>query len=104
MQKKEKKPITVPEGLSGQISEPDRDLQNLNQKIKDFSLAKKILLERALNQNINSPGKYTLLSSVIPVRQLNLEEFKKIYPQVFMEIGSVNMSDADRVLGKHRSQ
>lgn len=38
MQKKEKKPITVPEGLSGQISEPDRDLQNPNQKIKDLSL------------------------------------------------------------------
>jgi ATP-dependent DNA helicase RecQ len=98
---KEKQLITDSERILEQIFELDSELQNLNQKIKDISLEKKILLERALNQNINSQGKYSLLSSVIHVRQLNLEEFKKIYPQVFLEIGSVKMSDADRVLGKH---
>jgi len=28
------------------------------------------------------------------------EDFKQLYPQVFLEIGSVKLSDADRVLGK----
>jgi hypothetical protein len=58
------------------------------------------LLEQAVRNGIKQQGNYILQSSFFSVRQLNLEAFKQLYPQVFMEIGSVKLSDADKVLGK----
>jgi hypothetical protein len=53
-----------------------------------------------VNTGIKEQGNFILQSSSQSVRHLNLEAFKQLYPQVFMEIGSVRLSDADRVLGK----
>ena len=61
---------------------------------------KRSLLDQVVKTGIKQQWKYVLQSSSVSVRQLNLEAFKQLYPQVFLEIGSVRLSDADRVIGK----
>lgn len=78
----------------------DQEISDLNKKLKELSLQKNTLLDQAVNTGIKEQGNFILQSSSQSVRHLNLEAFKQLYPQVFMEIGSVRLSDADRVLGK----
>jgi len=94
----------VTQGDSGnlleQIFELDKEIQTLNQKIAELSVDKKRLLEHAVSAGMTCEGAYTLHQSIVQVRQLNLEAFKQQYPQIFMEIGSVKLSDADKAIGK----
>jgi len=83
-----------------QIFKIDQEISSLNTKLKELSFQKNTLLEQAVNTGIKEQGNFILQSSSHSVRQLNLEAFKQLYPQVFMEIGSVKLSDVDRVLGK----
>lgn len=83
-----------------QIYNLNQEIFDLNNKLKDLTFLKNTLLEQAVNNGIKEQGNYILQSSSHSVRQLNLEAFKQLYPQVFMEIGSLKLSDADRVLGK----
>ncbi len=78
----------------------NQEISDINDKLKELTNLKSELLDQVVKAGINLQGKYSLQSSSISVRQLNLEAFKQLYPQVFMEIGSVKLSDADRVLGK----
>jgi len=83
-----------------QIYKLNQEISSLNDKIKELTFLRNSLLEQAVNTGIKQQGNFILQSSSVSVRQLNLEAFKQLYPQVFMEIGSVKLSDADRVLGK----
>ena len=83
-----------------QIYKLNQEISDLNDKLKELTLLKSSLLDQVVRTGITQQGKYILQSSSLSVRQLNLEAFKQLYPQVFMEIGSVKISDADRVLGK----
>ena len=87
-------------GTLEQIFKLNQEISSLNDKLKELTILKNSLLEQALNTGIKQQGKFILQSSSVSVRQLNLEAFKQLHPQVFMEIGSVKLSDADRVLGK----
>jgi ATP-dependent DNA helicase RecQ len=88
------------EGVLEKIFELDRELQDLNQRMKEIAIDKKLLLDKAVREEITSQGKFTLTRDIIKVRQLNIEDFKKIHPDVFMEIGMVRLADADNILGK----
>jgi ATP-dependent DNA helicase RecQ len=94
--------LTIPEtdNLLEKIFEIDVEIQNLNQKIAELTVDKKRLTEHALNAGKTREGNYTLHRSIIQVRQLDLEAFKLRYPEVFLKIGSVKLSDADKLLGK----
>jgi ATP-dependent DNA helicase RecQ len=83
-----------------QIYKLNQEISDLNDKLKELTVLKNSLLDQVVKTGIKQQGKYVLQSSSVSVRQLNLEAFKQLYPQVFMEIGSVKISDADRVLGK----
>ena len=83
-----------------QIYRLNQEILSLNDKLKELTSRKNDLLNHAINSGIKQQGNYLLLSSISSVRQLNLEAFKQLYPQVFMEIGSVKLSDADKILGK----
>jgi hypothetical protein len=83
-----------------QIYRLNQEILSLNDKLKELTSRKNDLLNHAINSGIKQQGDYLLLSSISSVRQLNLEAFKQLYPQVFMEIGSVKLSDADKILGK----
>jgi len=83
-----------------QIYNLNQEISSLNDKLKDLTIQKQGLLDQVLISGIKQEGKYVLQSSTFRVRQLNLEAFKQLYPQVFMEIGFVKLSDADRILGK----
>jgi hypothetical protein len=83
-----------------QIYNLGQEISSLNDKLKDLTIQKQGLLDQVLISGIKQEGKYVLQSSTLRVRQLNLEAFKQLYPQVFMEIGFVKLSDADRILGK----
>ena len=83
-----------------QIFKLNQEISDLNDKLKELTVLKSSLLDQVVKTGIIQQGKYILQSSSVSVRQLNLEAFKQLYPQVFMEIGSVKISDADRVLGK----
>ena len=78
----------------------NQEISSLNDKLKELAILKNGLLDQAIKTGIKQQGKYILQSSTTIVRQLNLEAFKQLYPQVFLEIGSVKLSDADRVIGK----
>ena len=92
--------IPPPEDILEQIYKLNQEISDLNNKLKDLTFLKNTLLEQAVNTGIKEQGNFILQSSSHSVRQLNLEAFKQLYPQVFMEIGSLKLSDADRVLGK----
>jgi len=83
-----------------QIFELSKEIEDLNYRIKELSLNKKKLLDYAVSESLTQQGKYALQQSVSHVRQLNLEEFKQQYPQIFMKIGIVRLSDADLEMGK----
>lgn len=83
-----------------QLFNIDQEISDLNIRLKELVYLKNTLLDQAVNTGIKEQGNYILQSSSHSVRQLNLEAFKQLYPQVFMEIGSVKLSDADRILGK----
>lgn len=83
-----------------QIYQLNQEISDLNDKLKELTLLKSNLLDQVVRTGITQQGKYILQSSCVSVRQLNLEAFKQLYPQVFLEIGSVKLSDADRVIGK----
>ena len=83
-----------------QIYKLNQEISSLNNKQKELTFLKNGLLDQVIKTEIKQQGKYILQSSAVSVRQLNLEAFKQLYPQVFMEIGSVKLIDADRVLGK----
>jgi len=83
-----------------QIYKLNQEISSLNNKQKELTFLKNGLLDQVIKTEIKQQGKYILQSSAVTVRQLNLEAFKQLYPQVFMEIGSVKLIDADRVLGK----
>jgi ATP-dependent DNA helicase RecQ len=98
--RQEKPAGTDTEGVLEKVFELDRELQVLNQRIKDLATDRKMLLDKAVTQGITRQGKFTLSRECTRVRQLNLEDFRKIHPDVFMEIGTVRLSDADDILGK----
>jgi ATP-dependent DNA helicase RecQ len=83
-----------------QIYKLNQEISDLNDKLKELTVLKSSLLDQAIKAGIKQQGKYALKSSSVNIRQLNLEAFKQLYPQVFIEIGSVKLSDADRVIGK----
>ncbi|MDO8873675.1 MAG: HRDC domain-containing protein [Methanoregula sp.] len=83
-----------------QIFHINQEISGMNNKLKELNFLKNSLLEHVKKTEIRQQGNYILQSSTTSIRQLDLEAFKQRYPQVFMEIGSVTLSDADRILGK----
>lgn len=92
--------ISIPDNALEQIYQLNLEIAGLNEKIKELTILKSGLLKKVVTVGVNHQGAYTLQSSSVHIRQLNLEAFKQLYPQVFMEIGSVKLNDVDRVLGK----
>jgi hypothetical protein len=83
-----------------QIYNINLEISNLNDKLKELILHKNDLLDQVKTKGIRQQGNYILQSSTTSIRQLNLEAFKQLYPQILMEIGFVRLSDADAILGK----
>jgi hypothetical protein len=83
-----------------QIYHLEQEMANLNHKLKELNFRKNVLLDQAIEMGIKVQGNYVLQSSISNVRQLNLEAFKQQYPSIFMEIGTVRLSDAERLIGK----
>ena len=96
------KVVPIPESgdTLEQIYKLNQEIFDLNDKLKELTVLKSSLLDQAVKAGIKQQGKYALQSSSVSIRQLNLEAFKQLYPEVFMEIGSVKLSDADRIIGK----
>jgi len=86
--------------LLEKISIIEREIHELNQKLMDLSSERKQLIEYAVTEGISHQGCYSLHRTIVQVRQLNLEMFKQKYPQIFLQIGSVKLSDADKALGR----
>lgn len=97
-------PDIIKESESGntleQIYYLNNEISNLNDNLKELNFLKNSLLEQVKKSGINQQGNYILQSSTTRIRQLNLEAFKQLYPQIFMEIGFVTLTDADKILGK----
>lgn len=83
-----------------QIFHINQEISGMNDKLKELNFLKNSLLEQATKSGIHQQGNYILQSSKTSIRQLNLEAFKQLYPQIFMEIGSVTLTDADKILGR----
>jgi ATP-dependent DNA helicase RecQ len=83
-----------------QIYHFTKEISSLNNKVKELTFQKNELLDQVKKSGIHQQGNYILQSSTTSIRQLNLEAFKQLYPQVFMEIGSVTLTDADKILGR----
>jgi hypothetical protein len=78
----------------------NQEISSITDTLKELTILKCSLLDQVKKTGIKQQGNYILQSSTVRVRQLNLEAFKQLYPLVFREIGSVKISDADRVIGK----
>ncbi len=85
-----------------QIFQLTQEISDLTVKLKDLKAKKDELLDAALKSGTKQQGNYVLQSSIRRVRQLNLETFKRLYPDVFMEIGSVTLKDAEEMIGKEK--
>ena len=85
-----------------QIFQLTQEISDLTVKLKDLKAKKDELLDAALKSGTKQQGNYVLQSSIRRVRQLNLETFKRLYPDVFMEIGSVTLKDAEEMIGKDK--
>lgn len=85
-----------------QIFQLTQEISDLTVKLKDLKAMKDELVDAALKSGTKQQGNYVLLSSIRRVRQLNLETFKRLYPDVFMEIGSVTLKDAEEMIGKEK--
>lgn len=83
-----------------QIYQIDQEIVTLKSKVEDLSLRKKDLLDHAVSAGINRQSNYRLYRYISRVRKLNLEAFKQLYPKEFLEIATVKLTDADRVIGK----
>lgn len=78
----------------------NQEISTLTDKLKDLKAIKDGLLDQLVKSGTKQQGKYVLQSSIRRVRQLNIEAFKQVYPDVFMKIGSVTLKNADEVIGK----
>ena len=85
-----------------QIFQLTQEISDLTVKLKELKAMKDELLDAALKSGTKQQGNYVLQSSIRRVRQLNLETFKRLYPDVFMEIGSVTLKDAEEMIGKEK--
>lgn len=85
-----------------QIFQLTQEISDLTVKLKDLKAMKDELLDAALKSGTKQQGNYVLQSSIRRVRQLNLETFKRLYMDVFMEIGSVTLKDAEEMIGKEK--
>jgi len=91
-----------PQSSLKQIFRLNQEISDLTVKLNDLKDIRDELLEEALNSGTKQQGNYVLQSSIRRVRQLNLETFKRLYPAVFMEIGSVTLKDAEEIIGKDK--
>ena len=78
----------------------EQDITSLNEKLKELTALRSALVNQVVESKIRQQGKYILQSSTASVRQLNLEAFKQRYPQIFMEIATVRLKDADTAIGR----
>ncbi|PWR73386.1 RecQ family ATP-dependent DNA helicase [Methanospirillum stamsii] len=85
-----------------QIFQISQEISDLTEKLRDLRALKDELLEAALKSGTKQQGNYVLQSSIRRVRQLNLEIFKRLYPDVFMKIASVTLKDAEEIIGKDK--
>lgn len=94
-----------------QIFQIDREIRRIkeeinrisrpyNEQIKDLDEIRSALLDEAVTSGIEKQGNYSLRCSITRVRQLDMEEFKHRYPDVFMKVGKVLLKDVDLILGK----
>lgn len=89
-----------PDNPLEQIYQLTKEISSLNDKVKELTFQKNELFDQVKKSGIHQQGNYILQSSMTSIRQLNIEAFKQLYPQVFMEIGSVTLTDADKILGR----
>lgn len=85
-----------------QIFQLSQEISDLTVKLKDLKDLRDDLIETALKTGTKKQGNYVLQGSIRRVRQLDLETFKQLYPDVFMKIGSVTLKDAEEIIGKEK--